>query len=147
MKVANNKLTFWIIFLSSLTCYLCSLWVNVFDVYFASCAHSSIFFGITWLWIRKMKDTGMNIWLVAWGVFLGSFRIEFPVYLFDFLNTMTGFMCTICRMAAIVLAVICYKEQNIRVNILALIVMLLLNSVFQYLWLKTNLFINHIVGL
>ncbi len=142
MELKNNNLTFWIIFLSSLACYVGSAWCRVFDIYFSSCSYSAIFFGVTWLWLRQLKGSGMNEWMIAGSIFLGTIVLELPLFVFEFSSTYMSFMCTVCRTAAIAFAVICFREQNIKVNILVLIIMLLMNSVLLYLWHKTSLYVH-----
>jgi len=135
----GKSFVFWSVFLSSLGCAFLMYMLNAFgSVYLSSFACSALFFWLTWVWLTDTDGKGIGCWLVVAGIVLGRIVLELPLRILDFLETMLTMLEPVCSLVSIVLAVICYRRRDLRTGVVSFVVLMLLNSLGQYLWVSAD---------
>ena len=136
MNHKSSVVVFLSVFLSALGCTFVMYMLNAFhSVYLSSFACSALFFWLAWVWLKGDGHKGR---LIVAAIILGRVILELPIRIMDFLETRISLLDPVCSIIAIVLAVVCYKRQNLRMGIMAFVVLLLLNSICQYLWVSAT---------
>ena len=142
MKEINKTKTFWYAVVSSICCYVILCWVNAMgDMYLSSCVYTVSYFYLTWLWLERFYRS-INRWIIVWAVVLGFLLCVGPIWIVDSKCFMYDVLLMLSIISAIVLSAICYKERKMSTYILSFVILLLLNSVGQYVWLNKNPFIH-----
>ncbi len=127
------------VFLSALGCAFIMYMLNAFhSLYLSSFACSTVFFWLTWEWLKRTDRKRISCWIIVATVIVGRIILELPLRIIDFSETRISLLDPVCSIVAIVMAVVCYKRQNLRMGIMAFVVLLLLNSICQYLWVSAT---------
>ena len=128
MGKKNANFLFWSVFLSALGCTFLMYGLNTFhSVYLPSMVCCALFFWLTWAWLKHARP----VWLIVAGIILGRIILELPLRILDFQATSASLLEPVCSIAAVLLAVVCYRRRTLRASAVSFVVLLLLNTIGQ----------------
>lgn len=135
MGKKNANFLFWSVFLSALGCTFLMYGLNAFhSVYLPSMVCCALFFWLTWAWLKHAKP----VWHIVAGIILGRIILELPIRILDFQATSASLLEPVCSIAAVLLAVVCYRRRTLRASVISVVVLLLLNTIGHYLWIAAT---------
>ena len=135
MGKKNANFLFWSVFLSALGSTFLMYGLNAFQsVYLPSMVCSALFFWLTWAWLKHARP----VWLIVVAIILGRIILELPLRILDFQATSASLLEPVCSIAAVLLAVVCFRRRKLRTSVVSFVVLLLLNTIGHYLWIAAT---------
>ena len=118
MGKKNANFLFWSVFLSALGCTFLMYGLNAFhSVYLPSMVCCALFFWLTWAWLKHARP----VWLIVAGIILGRIILELPIRILDFQATSASLLEPVCSIAAVLLAVVCYRRRTLRASVISVV--------------------------
>lgn len=134
MKAKHYFLTL----LLSIVVYLCLMWTRAFGSVWISCLCFTMGYALlTYLVMNRLKpETTKEVVGLAVAVAVGSFLLELPLRVVDFVGTYASLLVPIIVITGIGLTALCYVKKSMVVLTLSFIIVLLLNTVVMHEWLE-----------
>lgn len=134
MKTKHYFLTL----LLSIVVFFCLVWTRAFRSVWISCWCFTMGYALlTYLVMNRLKpETTKEVVGLAVAVAAGSFLLDIPIRVLDFIGTYASMLETVIVIAGIGLTALCYVRKSMVVLVLAFIIVLLLNTVVMHEWLE-----------
>ena len=123
-----------ITFIGSLLLFLITCWTGAYSIYSAGWTESICFFVFTLLVLDKFaKPNSYGVSIIV-TIIVGRIVLELPLRIFEFRETLFSMFVPILSIVSILLAAIYHKEKRISILILAIVIIVLLNTVVHDAW-------------
>ena len=129
------KKTYFIVFLISMLVFLLTCWTAKFTVYAAGWAESLSYFVLTFVVLRKYAKPDTYGWPFVLSIVLGRLLLEVPVRILDFNGSLFSMFVPMIVVVSILLGAVYFRERRNSVLVLAVIVLILLNTTAHDAWL------------
>lgn len=146
LTATKIKKNFWISFgLSFLTFAALEWWPMAINEYLAGIINSICSFALTWYCLDKFKVDGETAFLSICGaLLLGRWLPQLPMHILFYCSTLYYAYLLVLATVGILLGAICYYEKKLYAFVLSLIILIVMNTITQYIWLDT---IDFIMGI
>lgn len=133
-----KKKAFWTsLGLSFLTFAALEWWPMSINEYLAGVINTLCSFALTWFCLDKFKANNRTIFYSICGaLLLGRWLPQLPIHIFCYLNTIYYAYLLVLATVGILLGAICYYEKKLHIFVLSLIIMIIINTIIQYIWLN-----------
>lgn len=123
-----------ITFVGSLLLFLITCWTGSYSIYSAGWTESICFFVFTLLVLDKLaKPDHYSVSFIV-TIIMGRIILEVPLRVFEFRETLFSLFVPIVSIVSILLAAVYHKEKRTSVLILAVVILVLLNTVAHDAW-------------
>lgn len=133
----TKKKAFWASFgLSVLTFAALEWWPMAINEYLAGAINTICSFALTWFCLNKFKVNNNTAFLtICSALLLGRWLPQLPMHIFYYWNTLYYAILLVLASVGILLGAVCYFEKKLHTFVLSLIIMIIMNTVIQYIWL------------
>jgi len=128
------KMKLIISFFASFLCFLITFWPAKYSIFAEGWTQSVCYFVLTYILLDKYSEERKQYIPIVLAIIAGRFLIEIPIRIIDFYDSLFSFFVPIIAISSIILSAICYKEKRIAIYIMAVIIVVLLNTVVHYSW-------------
>lgn len=123
-----------ITFICSLLLFLITCWAGAYSIFSAGWTESICFFVFTLLVLDKFAKPNCYGISIIVTIIAGRIVLELPLRVFEFRETLFSMFVPIVSIVSILLAAVYHKEKRTSVLILAVVILVLLNTVAHDAW-------------
>lgn len=123
-----------LVFCGAMLLFLLTCWTAAYSIYAAGWAESLCFFVFTLLVLNRYAESDTYGIPFVLAVLAGRIVLELPLRIIEFRETMFSLFVPCIVIISILLASVYFKEKRTAVLILAVIILVLLNTVAHDAW-------------
>lgn len=128
------KTKLFISFLLSILCFLVTCWTAKYTVYAEGWTQSVCYFALTYILLNKYLGDKPKYLPIVLAIMAGRIILGLPFRILNFYDSLFSLFVPIIALISIILAATCHKEKRVTVFLMAIIILILLNTITHHAW-------------